>query len=110
MRVLIKAIPYIIIAVLLCAVVLQQVHIKSLKKHNNEQSLVIKAQATTIDELLKRKTYNFQFDCQLHVRDQSKITLYGRNNSGTMTVPAIRTYELKIDSTNFIMSVKAPDD
>ena len=106
MKAIIKLIPYFIIAILAASVAFQQVHISSLKKHRAEQSQTINEQAATIAELLKLKTYNFQFDCQLHVRDQSKITLYGRNNTGTQIVPSVRTYELKIDSTNFIMSIK----
>jgi hypothetical protein len=108
MKMLIKFIPYFVIALMATAITFQQIHIKSLKKHRDEQTMVIKSNAQTIEELLKLKTYSFHFDCKLNVQDKSRVTLYGRNNKGTQIVPSVRTYELKIDSTNFIMSIKPP--
>lgn len=37
---------------------------------------------------------------KLHVRDQSKFTIYGKYNKGTINVPNERTYTLEVDSIN----------
>jgi hypothetical protein len=102
MKLLLKAIPYIIMAIMATAIALQQVHIKSLKKHRTEQGSVITAQAAQIAELLKLKTYSYQFEVKLSVQDKSKYNIYGRNNAGTIIAPNLKQYELKIDSTSFI--------
>ena len=65
-----------------------------LKQRTEEQSRVI-------DSLLNRRMT--VFDVQLHVRDQSKFTIYGKYNKGTINVPNERRYELTIDSTNVSM-------
>lgn len=68
---------------------------ENLKERTDEQSRVI-------DSLLKRRMT--VFDVQMHVRDQSKFTIYGKYNKGTINVPNERTYTLEIDSVN--MKVK----
>jgi len=115
MKMLIKLIPYIVIAIMATALAFSQMHIKSLKKNDKAKSVIIdrqfehiENQDKMIEELLKLKTYSFHFDCKLNVQDKSRVTLYGKNNKGTQIVPNVKTYELKIDSTNFIMSIKPP--
>ena len=98
MRLLIKAIPYIIIALMATALTFQQIHISSLKKHRNEQSEIIQSQKNIIDDLIKRKTY--AFDVKLSVTDRSTNKIYGRYNKGTIQMPNLKEYVLKIDSTN----------
>ena len=108
MKMLIKFIPYFVIAIMATAITFQQIHIKTLKEGNKSKDYTIKELLKINEDLRKLKTYAYHFNCQLHVRDQSKITMYGRNNRGTQIVPSVKTYELKIDSTNFIMSIKPP--
>ncbi|MCL2290819.1 MAG: hypothetical protein FWC34_09005 [Bacteroidetes bacterium] len=103
-KLLFKFIKYAVLAVVLSVmvttIVLQQRNIKSLKNQTKEQSEVILEQRGTIKELLQKET--FRFDVALNVRDQSKMTVNGKGNSGTINVPTTRTYELKIDSSSFI--------
>jgi len=100
MKPLIKFIPYIIIALMATALILQQIHITSLRKHRAEQSEIITAQNSQIAELLKLKTYSFSV--ALNVTDKSTYRIFGRNNKGTIIAPNEKYYELKIDSTSFI--------
>lgn len=65
-------------------------------KHRTEE------QSRVIDSLLNRRMT--VFDVQMHVRDQSKFTIYGKYNKGTINVPNERTYTLEVDSVN--MKVK----
>ena len=97
MKLLIKAIPYIVIAILLAAVVLQQTHIRSLKKHRAEQSVIIEAQNAQISELLKLKTYNFEV--KINVTDKSKLKINNKNNKGTIGTSSDKSYS--IDSISF---------
>ena len=97
MRLLIKAIPYIIIALLIAAFCFQQVHISSLKKHRKEQSAVIEAQNSQIKELLKLKTYNFEV--KINVTDKSKLKVNNKGNKGTITTSGDKSYT--IDSISF---------
>ena len=97
MRLLIKAIPYIIIAILLTAVCLQQFHIGSLKKHRTEQNLVINEQIEQIKTLSNLKTYNFEV--KLNVTDNSKVKLNNKGNKGTVNTSSDKSYS--IDSISF---------
>jgi len=97
MKLLIKAIPYIIIAILVAAFCFQQFHISSLKKHRKEQSEVISAQNAQISELLKLKTYNFEV--KINVTDKSKMKVNNKGNKGTVTTSGDKSYS--IDSISF---------
>jgi hypothetical protein len=81
------------------------IRINDLKKRTLEQHIIIMQQDNAIKELLKLKTYNYQFSVKLDVQDKSKITMYGRNNTGTQIVPSVKTYELKIDACSFIQLI-----
>lgn len=66
-------------------------------KRVKEQSTMIKKQSQVIDSLitLPRNT----FEVKLSVNDQSKLTVYGKK-SENLTVPATKTYVLKLDSVS----------
>lgn len=66
-------------------------------KRVKEQSTIIKKQSQVIDSLLTlpRNT----FEVKLSVNDQSKLTVYGKK-SENLTVPATKTYVLKLDSVS----------
>jgi len=97
MKLLLKAIPYIIIAILMAAACFQQLHISSLKKHRNEQSEVIEAQNAQISELMKLKTYNFEV--KINVTDKSKLKVNNKGNKGTVNTSGDKSYS--IDSISF---------
>jgi len=74
---------------------------KRIKEHKEANKYLMNEN----DELRKLKTYSYNFAVNMHVRDQSKITLYGRNNKGTQTVPSDRNWNIKIDSSSFIQLI-----
>jgi hypothetical protein len=79
------------------ALILQQVHIKSLKKHRDEQAFVIASQTETITNLLERKTYNFEV--KINVTDKSKVKVNNKWNKGTVNTSGDKSYS--IDSVSF---------
>lgn len=66
-------------------------------KRVKEQSKVITEQSKVIDSLLNRRMN--VFDVSLSVSDNSKLTVYGKK-SENLTVPATKTYLLKLDSVS----------
>lgn len=102
MKNLLKVLKWVAPAVLITIIILQQINISNLKKHRNEQSIVI-------NELLKNTPkYSFQINPKLDVTDRSRITIYGKNNHGTQIVPSERVYllEVKLDSTSIIKLIE----
>lgn len=91
----IKMIVYAVVAVALAATttlsVIQGRHLKDVRLHVAEQSRVI-------DSLLTIRR-NFM-DVELNVTDKSVAKIYGRYNTGTISMPHERVYKLVIDSTN----------
>lgn len=70
---------------------LQQRHLKDVRAQVAEQSRVI-------DSLLTiRRTF---MDVELNVTDKSVAKIYGRYNTGTISMPQERVYKLVIDSSN----------
>lgn len=67
------------------------------EKRVKEQSKVITEQSKVIDSLLNRRMN--VFDVSLSVSDNSKLTVYGKK-SENLTVPATKTYLLKLDSVS----------
>ena len=96
-KVLIKVAAYflvvLIIGVLFTFSVQSQKHVKTLKNHVVQQSVVI-------DSLLNRRMT--VFDVQLNVTDKSKNNIYGRYNKGTIEMPSVKSYKLEIDSLTMI--------
>lgn len=66
-------------------------------KRIKEQAATIDRQAAVIDSLLNRRMN--VFDVSLSVSDNSKLTIYGKK-SENLTVPATKTYLLKLDSVS----------
>lgn len=66
-------------------------------KRIKEQSEMLAGQQRTIDSLLNRRMT--VFDVGLSVNDNSKMTIYGKK-SENLTVPAAKTYILKLDSVS----------
>ena len=63
-----------------------------------EQSQMIIRQGVTIDSLLNRRMN--VVDVSLNVADNSKLTVYGKK-SENLTIPAAKTYLIKLDSVSF---------
>ena len=66
-------------------------HLKDVRLHVDEQARVI-------DSLLTIRR-NFM-DVELNVTDKSVSKIYGRYNTGTISMPQERIYKLVIDSSN----------
>jgi len=91
----IKAIIYAVVAVALAATttttVLQGKHLKDVRHQVAEQSRVIDSLLTIRHNLI---------DVELNVTDKSVAKIYGRYNTGTISMPHERVYKLVIDSSN----------
>ena len=66
-------------------------------KRIKEQHKTIVHQSEVIDSLLNRRMN--VFDVSLSVEDRSKLTVYGKK-SENLTIPATKTYMLKLDSVS----------
>lgn len=91
----IKVVLYVVASVALATsttvATIQGRHLKDVRMHVSEQSRVI-------DSLLTiRRTF---MDVELNVTDKSVAKIYGRYNTGTISMPQERVYKLVIDSTN----------
>lgn len=91
----IKAIIYAVIAVTIATLVttaaLQGKHLKDCRVQVAEQSRVIDSLLTIRHNLI---------DVELNVTDKSVAKIYGRYNTGTISMPHERVYKLVIDSSN----------
>lgn len=68
------------------------------RKHLATALHQVEEQHRVIDSLLNRRmTY---IDVQMHVTDRSTSKVYGRYNTGTITLETSRRYILEIDSMN----------
>jgi hypothetical protein len=56
-------------------------------------------QTKIIDSLLQRRMN--VFDVQMNVNDYTKTTVYGKKQSGNITIPAVKEYRLILDSCSF---------
>ena len=56
-------------------------------------------QTEIIDSLLKRRMN--VFDVKMNVTDNTKTTVYGKKQSGNITIPAVKEYRLILDSCSF---------
>ena len=68
------------------------------------QNLTIEFQRRTIDSLLSlppAETNELTVELHMDVTDKSKLTINGKGNSGTITVPTERKYVVEVDSAVF---------
>ncbi len=68
------------------------------------QNLTIEFQRRTIDSLLSlppAETNELTVELHMDVTDKSKLTINGKGNSGTITVPTERKYTVEVDSAVF---------
>ena len=74
------------------------------------QNLTIEFQRRTIDSLLSlppAETNELTVELHMDVTDKSKLTINGKGNSGTITVPTERKYTVEVDSAIFNVIRKA---
>lgn len=68
------------------------------QNRTKDLSAQVKNQNKIIDSLLHRRME--VYDVTLHVTDQSKSTIYGKYNKGSIIVPQEKKYILELDSVS----------
>lgn len=94
----------IVVGILIAAITATSIGWGTTHKQSKERKETIEFQRHTIDSLLALppvESNEIRIELKMDVTDKSHLTVNGKGNSGTISVPQERRYVVEIDSASF---------